>query len=100
MYSVKRKSNRSIKKTIKKIIKKFGNLWILIKAIYPITQKPQQVRMGKGKGTYSYSVAIVKKGTILVELGGAQLTKKLALKALKVASTKLPIKTEICFYKN
>jgi large subunit ribosomal protein L16 len=89
----------SAKKTIKKIIKKTGFLWVLVKANRPITQKPQQVRMGKGKGAYSYSVAIVQKGTILFELGGLKLTKKLAFFALKLAAGKLPIKTEMCVYK-
>lgn len=89
----------SAKKTIKKIIKKTGFLWVLVKANRAITQKPQQVRMGKGKGAYSYSVAIVQKGTILFELGGLKLTKKLAFFALKLAAGKLPIKTEMCVYK-
>ena len=56
--------------------------------------------MGKGKGAYSYSVAIVQKGTILFALGGLKLSKKLAYLALKLAAGKLPIKTEICVYKN
>ena len=90
----------AIKKTIKKVIKKLGTLWILIKANRVVTQKPQQVRMGKGKGNISYSIAVVQKGTILVELGGSKLTKKLAIKALKIAAEKLPIKTEICIFKN
>ena len=90
----------AVKKTIKKIIKKLGILWVLIKANKSITQKPQQVRMGKGKGSHSYYVAIVQKGTVLFELGGVKLPKKLALKALEIAAEKLPIKTEICVYKN
>jgi len=89
----------SVKKTIKKIIKKLGTLWVLVKADKGVTQKPQQVRMGKGKGNYSYSVVVVQKGTILFEIGGSRLTKKLALKALQIAAEKLPIKTEICSYK-
>jgi len=89
----------AVKKTIKKLIKKLGTLWVLVKADKGVTQKPQQVRMGKGKGNYSYSVVVVQKGTILFEIGGSRLTKKLALKALKIAAEKLPIKTEICSYK-
>lgn len=88
------------KKTIKKVIKKLGILWVIIEANCPITKKPQQVRMGKGKGSFSHSIAIVKKGTILFEIGGNKLTKKLAFLALKLAAGKLPIKTEICIYKN
>jgi len=90
----------SLKKTIKKIIKKSGLLWILVKANRSITQKPAQVRMGKGKGAHSYFVAVVKKGTILCELGGNNLIKKIALKALHLAAQKLPIKTKVCIYKN
>ena len=90
----------SAKKTIKKVIKKLGILWVIIEANCPITKKPQQVRMGKGKGAYSHSIGIVKKGTILFEIGGVKLTKKLAFLALKLAAGKLPIKTEICVYKN
>jgi len=65
-----------------------------------VTQKPNQVRMGKGKGSYSYSVAIIKKGTILFELGGSTLIKKVGLLALKLAAGKLPVRTEICIYRN
>jgi len=90
----------AIRKTIKKIIKKSGLLWILVKANKSITQKPAQVRMGKGKGAHSYLVAVVKKGTILCELGGNNLMKKTALKALQIAAQKIPIKTQICIYKN
>jgi len=89
----------AVKKTIKKIIKKLGTIWVLIKANRSITQKPQQIRMGKGKGTHSYSIAVIQKGTILFEIGGAKLTQKLAFKALEIAAQKLPIKTEICQYK-
>jgi large subunit ribosomal protein L16 len=88
------------RKTIKKSIKKLGILWVMIKANRGITTKPQQVRMGKGKGNYSYSVAIIQKGTILFEIGGHKMTKKLALLALGLAAGKLPIKTEFCEYKH
>jgi len=88
------------KKTIKKVIKKMGILWVVVQANRGVTQKAQQVRMGKGKGSYSYSVVVIQKGTILFELGGAKLLKKNAIVALKLAAGKLPIKTEICMYKN
>jgi len=90
----------SIKKTIKKVIKKAGIVWILVQATKSVTQKAAQVRMGKGKGAHSYYIAVVKKGTILCELGGPKLLKKTALKALELAAQKLPIKTQICIYKN
>lgn len=88
------------RKTIKKSIKKLGILWVMVKANRGITSKPQQVRMGKGKGNYSYSVAIVQKGTILFEIGGQKMTKKLAMLSLDLAAGKLPIKTEFCEYKH
>ena len=55
--------------------------------------------MGKGKGTHSYLIAVIQKGTILFEIGGGNLTQKLAFKALEIAAQKLPIKTEICQYR-
>lgn len=90
----------AVKKTIKKIIKKSGSVWVALAANRGVTAKPMEVRMGKGKGAYSYSVAIVQKGTILFELRGNKLIKKIALLALKMAAIKIPIKTEICMYKS
>jgi large subunit ribosomal protein L16 len=74
-------------------IKRGGKVWIRIFPDMPYTKKPAETRMGKGKGTPEYWVAIVKPGTILFELGGV--TKELAVEALKLADSKLPIKTKI-----
>jgi len=79
----------SVKKTIKKIIKKLGTLWVLVKADKGVTQKPQQVRMGKGKGNYSYSVVVVQKGTILFEIGWITFNKKTCVKSITNCSRKI-----------
>ncbi|MCL4137198.1 UNVERIFIED_CONTAM: hypothetical protein GTU68_036241 [Idotea baltica] len=86
--------------TIKKKIKKSGIIWPRVHLTRFITKKPGETRMGKGKGSFSNSVCVVQKGSILFELGGPFLKKKLALEALRLASSKLPIKTEIILYKS
>lgn len=90
----------SARRTIKKIVKKSATLWIRVEADRPVTSKPAEVRMGKGKGAYSFSVTIVKVGTVLFELGGPKLTEKLASKAFFQAGKRLPISTEMCRVKN
>src|SRR6478609_5936523 len=72
-------------------MKREGQVWIRIFPDKPITQKPAEVRMGKGKGAPEYWVAVVKPGTILFEAGGV--TMETAKKALALADGKLPIKT-------
>jgi len=89
----------SARRSIKKVIKKSGVLWIKFDVNLPVTKKPAEVRMGKGKGSYSHSVGIVKIGTILFELGGDQLNHKLAKEACDQAGKRLPFKTEFICYK-
>lgn len=72
-------------------IKRGGKVWIRIFPDKPVTVKPAETRMGKGKGAPEYWVAVVKPGRILFELEGVTL--KLAKEALRLASHKLPIKT-------
>lgn len=72
-------------------IKRIGKLWIRIFPDIPVTSKPTEVRMGKGKGSVDRWVARVKPGRVLFELGGVSLD--LAKDTLKGASAKLPIKT-------
>ena len=81
----------SARKIIKRKLKKNGKLWIRIFPHLPITNKPNESRMGKGKGNVSYWVARIKKGTILFEICGVQI--KIAKDALKSGGFKLPIKT-------
>lgn len=73
-------------------MKREGQIWIRIFPDKPITKKPAEVRMGKGKGAPEYWVAIVKPGTILFESGGVSLD--IAQEALRLAAQKLPIKTK------
>jgi large subunit ribosomal protein L16 len=73
-------------------MKREGQMWIRIFPDKPITKKPAEVRMGKGKGAPEYWVAIVKPGTILFESGGV--TIETAKESLRLAAQKLPIKTK------
>ena len=72
-------------------IKRGGKIWIRIFPDKPITQKPLEVRQGKGKGSVEYWVAQVKPGTILYEIEGV--SEELAREAFRLASSKLPVST-------
>jgi len=72
-------------------IKRGGRVWIRIFPHKPVTKKPAETRMGKGKGSPEFWVAVVKPGTILFELGGVE--EEIAREAMRLASHKLPIKT-------
>jgi len=74
-------------------IKRGGNVWIKIFPDKPITAKPAETRMGKGKGSPEYWVAVVKPGRILFELEYAN--RDVAIEALQLAAQKLPIKVRI-----
>jgi len=74
-------------------LKRQGQVWIRIFPDKPVTKKPAEVRMGKGKGAPEYWVAVVKPGTVLFEIGGVK-DKALVQEALRLASQKLPIKTK------
>jgi len=73
-------------------IKRGGKVWIRIFPDKPVTAKPAETRMGKGKGAPDHWVAVVKPGRVLFELEGV--TPQLAREALNLASAKLPIKTK------
>ena len=73
-------------------MKREGNVWIRIFPDKPITKKPAEVRMGKGKGAPEYWVAVVKPGTIMFEVDGVSWD--IAKEALRLASKKLPVKTK------
>jgi len=77
---------------VTRFMKREGQVWIRIFPDKPITKKPAEVRMGKGKGSPEYWVAVVKPGTILFEAGGV--SKAVAKEALRLAEGKLPIKTK------
>ena len=72
-------------------VKRGGKIWIRIFPDKPITKKPAEVRMGKGKGAPEAWVAVIKPGRILYEMTGV--SKELAQEALRLAAHKLPIKT-------
>lgn len=72
-------------------MKREGQVWIRIFPDKPITKKPAEVRMGKGKGAPDYWVAVVKPGTILFESGGVNV--ELAKESLRLAAQKLPLST-------
>lgn len=73
-------------------MKREGSLWIKIFPDKPITKKPLEVRMGKGKGAVEYWAAVVKPGRILFEISGVPL--ETAKEALRLAAQKLPVKTK------
>ncbi len=74
-------------------VKRRGKIWIRIFPDKPITEKPAETRMGKGKGNVEYWVAVVKPGRILYEMEGVD--EDVAMEALRLASYKLPIPTKI-----
>ena len=74
-----------------RFMKREGQLWIKIFPDKPITKKPLEVRMGKGKGAVEYYAAVVKPGRILFEVGGV--SAEIAKEALRLAAQKLPVKT-------
>ena len=75
-----------------RFMKREGQLWIKIFPDKPITKKPLEVRMGKGKGAVEYWAAVVKPGRIMFEVGGVPLS--VAKEALRLAAQKLPVKTK------
>ena len=74
-------------------MKRQGRVWIRIFPDVPVTSKPTEVRMGKGKGSVDYWAARVKPGRVMFELDGV--TDAVAREALRLAAMKLPIKTRI-----
>ena len=79
--------------TISRFVRKVGKMWIRIFPDKPITKKPLETRMGKGKGSPEFWVSNVKLGRILFE--GEGVSREIAQKAFKNAGNKLPIKTKL-----
>ena len=77
--------------TMSRFFKRGGKIYIRIFPDKPVTKKPQEVRMGKGKGAVEYWVSVVKPGRVMFELAGVD--EELAREAMRKASHKLPIKT-------
>ena len=80
------------RQALTRAMKREGNVWIRVFPDKPITKKPQEVRMGKGKGNPEYWAAVVEPGRILFEADGV--TDAVAKEALELAAQKLPIKTK------
>nr|YP_010616484.1 ribosomal protein L16 [Peronosclerospora sorghi]WAU47955.1 ribosomal protein L16 [Peronosclerospora sorghi] len=89
------KQIEATRKIIIRKMKKLGFVWIRIFPDIPVTTKPTENRMGKGKGTVSFWIAKVKKGQILYEISGISLEN--AKKVLKAGSNKLPVKTKFIY---
>ena len=83
---------------ITRFIKRGGKVWIRIFPDKPITKKPAETRMGKGKGNPEEWVAVIKPGRILYEMEGV--THEIALKALTLAAHKLPLRTKFLTREN
>ena len=81
------------RQAIARKMKKRGKIWIKVFPSLPITKKPTEVRMGKGKGSVSYWAVRVRGGSVLFEICGVN--SKTAIKAFKTGSAKLPTKTQI-----
>ena len=78
--------------------KRGGQVWIKIFPDKPITEKPAETRMGSGKGSPEYWVAVVKPGRVMFEVGGV--SEEVAREALRLAAHKLPVKTKIVVREN
>ena len=74
-------------------IKRGGQVWIKIFPDKPITEKPAETRMGSGKGSLEYWVAVVKPGRVMFEIAGV--TEEIAKEALRLAAHKLPVKCKV-----
>lgn len=82
----------SARVAVTRYMKREGKVWIRIFPDKPITSKPAEVRMGKGKGAPSHWVAVVKPGRIMFEVDGVPLA--IAKEALRLAAQKLPVRTK------
>ncbi len=84
--------------TITRFIKRRGKLWLRSFPWKPVTKKPTEVRMGKGKGDPEFWVDVIRPGRIIYELEGV--TEDVAKEAMRLASHKLPIKTRLVSREN
>jgi len=83
----------SARQAMTRYIKRGGKVWIRIFPHTPVTRKPQDVKMGSGKGNPEFFVAKVKPGTVLFEMGRG-VSEEQAREAMRLASHKLPVKTK------
>ena len=80
------------RRAMTRYVKRGGNIWIKVFPDKPVTEKPAETRMGSGKGSPEYWVAVVKPGRVLFEMGGV--SEEVAREAMRLAAHKLPIKTK------
>ena len=80
------------RRAMTRYVKRGGNIWIKIFPDKPVTEKPAETRMGSGKGSPEYWVAVVKPGRVLFEMGGV--SEEIAREAMRLAAHKLPMKTK------
>ena len=100
VYALQAQSNERItsrqieasRQAMTRYIKRGGKIWIRIFPHTPVTRKPQDVKMGSGKGNPEFFVAKVKAGTVLFEMKGV--SEEVAREAMRLASHKLPVKTK------
>jgi large subunit ribosomal protein L16 len=83
----------AVRVTLSRTMKRDGKIWIRIFPDKPITKKPAETRMGSGKGSPEFWVAVVRPGRIMFEIGG--IPKAVAEEALRLSSHKLPVKTKM-----
>jgi large subunit ribosomal protein L16 len=81
------------RRAITRHMKRLGKLWIRVFPDVPVTKKPAEVRMGKGKGSVEYWICRVKPGRIMFEMDGVK--PEIAIQALTLAAAKLPVRTKI-----
>jgi len=79
------------RRAMTRYVKRGGQIWIRVFPDVPITQKPIEVRMGKGKGNVEYWVAQIQPGKVLYEMEGV--TEEIAREAMRLAASKLPVRT-------
>ncbi len=80
------------RRAMTRYIRRGGKIWIRIFPDKPVTMRPAETRMGSGKGSPEFWVAVIKPGRILFEIGGV--TEEIAREAMRLAAYKLPIKTK------
>lgn len=85
----------AVRRVITRKLKRLGQVWVKIHPSISVTEKPLEVRMGKGKGAVSYWICRIKKGQVLYEIDGVDQSK--VESAWQLADAKLPIKTKFYF---
>ncbi len=88
---IKSRQIEACRVAINRHMKRKGKVWVRIFPDKPVSKKPLETRMGKGKGPPEFWVAVVKKGRMLFEVGGV--TERMARESLRLAASKLPVRT-------